>query len=215
QIMVVDLVTVAVAFGHRCRSVDAIGERARNDFARLGAETHRSSHVGARRALLDRAIAILPFGDQRDHRMRRRWLEFGAVGIREARLVPRIFDDGKLHAETDAKIRHAILARVAYRRDLAFDAALAESARHEDRIDTGEAFHALALDGFGIDVMDLHPAARVYPGVGHRFGQRLVRFGQVDILADHRDPDRAFGVLETINQSRPRRQVRGGRLYLE
>ena len=205
QIMVVDFIAMTVPLGHPRRSVDAVRERARDNLARLRPEPHRSTQVGARRALFDRAIAILPFGNERDHRMRGRRVEFGAVSVGESRLVPRILDHRELHAKTDAKIRHAVLARVANRRDLAFDAALAESARHENRVDASEAIHTFALHGFGVDVLDLHPAAGVDAGVRQRFRQRLVRLCQVDVLANHCDPDRALGVLEAIDQPSPRR----------
>jgi hypothetical protein len=42
-------------------------------------------------------------------------------------------------------------------------------------------------------------------GVRQRFRQRLVRLCQVDVLANHCDPDRALGVLEAIDQPSPRR----------
>ena len=48
--------------------------------------------------------------------------------------VARVLDDRDLHAEADAEIGHAALARVAHGLDLALDAALAEAARHQDRV---------------------------------------------------------------------------------
>jgi hypothetical protein len=89
-------------------------------------------------ALLDAAVAVLPLGDQRDDRVRRVGIELGRVRVRERRAVARVLDHGELHAEADAEVRDAVLARVADRLDLAFDAALAEAARHEDRVHAGE-----------------------------------------------------------------------------
>jgi hypothetical protein len=43
-------------------------------------------------------------------------------------------DDGDLQPEAQAEIGHVVLARVARGGDLALDAALAEAARHEDRV---------------------------------------------------------------------------------
>src|SRR6266496_5152505 len=133
QVMIVDLVAMPVALGHRGSAVDLVRERTRPDIAGLRAEPHRAAQVGAFGALLDRAVAVLPLGDQRDDRMRRRRLEFGAVRVGETGLVPRILDHRELHAEADAEVRNIVLAGVADRLDLAFDAALAEAARDEDR----------------------------------------------------------------------------------
>ncbi len=44
-----------------------------------------------------------------------------------------------------------------------------------------------------------------------RLGQRLVRFGQVDVLADHRDVHAVLGMLERVDQRAPRRQLGGRR----
>ena len=58
------------------------------------------------------AVAILPFADQRDHRVRRMAVELGAVGVRQAGLVARVFDRRDLHAQADAEVGNAVLARV-------------------------------------------------------------------------------------------------------
>src|SRR6185436_16543503 len=113
---------------------------------------------------------ILPLGDQRDDRMRRVGIELGAVRAVEAGDVPRELDDGELHAEAYAEIRNPVFARVADRLDLAFDAALAESARNENGVHRGETVGPLALDDLGVDVMDIHAAPRVNPGVRERLG---------------------------------------------
>ena len=134
-------------------------------FAGLRAEPHRAAEIGLLAALLDRAVAVLPFGHQRDHRMRRVGVELGAVGVGEAATCARVLDHRELHAQADAEIRDLVLARVADRLDLAFDAALAEPARHEHRVHALQAIDAVALDRFGVDVVDVDPAARVDAGV--------------------------------------------------
>src|SRR6266566_5164134 len=57
-----------------------------------------------------------------------RFFELVAVGVFQSQNVARYFDGGDLHAEAKAEIRHLVFARVFGRRDLAFDAALAEAA---------------------------------------------------------------------------------------
>src|SRR5204863_6847720 len=98
----------------------------------------------------DRAVAVLPLGDQRHYRVWRRGVELGAVGVGEAGLVPRILDDRKLHPQANAEIGNAVLARVPNRLDLPLDAALAESARHQYRVHALEAIDAVAIHNLGI-----------------------------------------------------------------
>ena len=102
-----------------------------------------------------RAVAVLPFGDQRNDRMRCLGIELRAVRVGKSGAMARELDHRELHAEADAEIRNAVLAREADRLDLAFDAALAEAARHEDRVHALQAVGAIALDDFGVDVVDL------------------------------------------------------------
>ena len=71
--------------------------------------------------------------------------ELGRAGAGQPREMPRRLDHRHLHAEADAEIRHLPLAREAHRLDLALGAALAEPARHEDRVHVLEAAHRLLL----------------------------------------------------------------------
>src|SRR5438270_13670189 len=63
QVMVIDLVAMAMPLRDAGRAINAIRERCRHDVARLRAQTHRSAEVGRVAAALDRAVAVLPFGD--------------------------------------------------------------------------------------------------------------------------------------------------------
>src|ERR1700674_520776 len=98
QVMIVDFIAVSVALGDRRRAVDPVRERPGHHVAGLRAETHGASEIGLMIATLDRAVAVLPLGDQRHHRVRRRGIELGAVRVGEAGLVPRILDDRQLHS---------------------------------------------------------------------------------------------------------------------
>jgi hypothetical protein len=51
--------------------------------------------------------------------------------------------------------------------------------------------------------------------MGQRFVQRLVRIGQVDVLADHRDIHLALRMLERLDDPVPLREVRRRRFDLE
>ena len=134
QVMVVHFIAVAMALGHRRCAVDAVRQRAGNDLAGLRAEAHRPAEIGLGGSFFDGSVAVLPFGDECDDRMRRIGIELGAVGVGEPRLVPCILDHRELHAEADSQIGNPVLARVADRLDLAFDAAFAEASRHQDRV---------------------------------------------------------------------------------
>ena len=57
--------------------------------------------------------------------------------------------------------------------------------------------------------MDLHLAAGMDPGVGQRFGQRFVRLGEIDVLADHRHVHFVLGMHECVDQLVPYRKIRG------
>jgi hypothetical protein len=91
-------------------------------------EAHGAALAGGVVALLLALGAVLPLGDQRDHRVRRGAVELGAVGIFESEHVPAEFDGRQLHSQADAEIRNLVLARETHRGDLALDAALAEAA---------------------------------------------------------------------------------------
>ena len=140
--------------------------------------------------------------------MRRLRIEFRAIGAGESRLVASILDDGELHAETNAEIRNAVFARVPDRVDLALDPTFAEPTRHQNRIHSAETANPVALDHLRVDIMNLHLAPRVNAGVRQRFGQRLVRFGQVDIFADHRDVHFVLWMHQGIDQLTPIGEVR-------
>src|SRR5438105_24531 len=171
QVMIVDFIAMPVSLGNGRRAIDPVRKRSGHHLAGLGAETHSSSEIGAMVPALDRAVAILPLGDQCHYRVRRRGIELGAVRVGETSLVPRILDDRQLHPQTDAEIGNAVLARMANRLDLAFDAALAKSTRHYDRVHSLEAVDTIAFHGFGIEVMNGDLAAGVNAGVGQRFRQ--------------------------------------------
>ena len=95
----------------------------------LRAQAHGAALLRAVIAHLRAVHLVLPLGDERDHRVRGGAVELGAVGIGQSLHVAAVLDDRHLHAEADAEVRHAVLAREAHRLDLALDAALAEAAR--------------------------------------------------------------------------------------
>src|SRR2546430_5284477 len=125
HVLVVDFVAVAVAFVDHVRAIDLAREAPGLERSTLSAQPHRPAEIGLFVAPLDAAVAVLPLGHERDHRVRRVPVEFRAVRAREADDVAREFDHRELHTQADAPIRDPLLARVLDRLHHTFHAACA------------------------------------------------------------------------------------------
>src|SRR5436309_2991430 len=179
EVVVVDLVAVAVALADDPLAVERRRAAAVAEQDRIEAEAHGATLVGERPLL----------GQQIDHEVRGVGSELGRVGALQAAHVARVFDYRALHAEADAEVRHALLARVAHRLDLALDAAVAEAARHQDAVDVGEVRGgAVALDVLGVHPDDVHFRLVSDAAVDQGLDEALVGVPQVDVLADHGEP---------------------------
>src|SRR5678816_4508501 len=154
EVVLVGLVAMAMTLGQDV-AVDLVRERPGLDVGALRAEAHRAAEIGLGIARLDRAVAVFPFVDQGDHRMLGLGIELGAVGAGEAGLVARVLDRRDLHAEADAEVGNLLLARELRGEDLALDAALAEAAGHEDRIEARQVGDVRGGDVLGVDRLDL------------------------------------------------------------
>src|SRR5690606_24785883 len=159
-------------------------------------------------ATLDRALLILPFGDERDHRMRCIAVELRGVRPLEPSDVSCVFDDRQLHAQTDPEVRDLTFARIADRGELPFDSALTKAARHEDGVGTLQATGAMLLDFARLDETNVDSRATANAGMGERLGQRDVRVAQIDVLAHQRDRYFHVGVCFGRHDLPPLRQVR-------
>src|SRR5690606_16468524 len=143
------------------RSVAGVRAGAGPDGAAVGGRAHGAARAGCGAVLLDLACAVHPFGNEGHHRVRRRGIEFSAVGAAQAGDVARELDDGQLHAQADAQVGHAVFTRIADGGDLAFGAALAEAAGHQNGVQVLELVGATGFDVFGIDVLDVDLRTRV------------------------------------------------------
>src|SRR5450631_2589126 len=80
----------------------------------------------------------------------------GAGAGQPAHIAGKLYARG-LHAQADAEVGHAILARVADGVEHAFNASLAKATRHQDAVKTGQLLlvlpvsSMLALQAFGFD----------------------------------------------------------------
>ena len=101
-----------------------------------------------------------------------------------------------------------VLAGVACRSDLAFDAAVAETARDDDPVEMPElAVSEQPFDVLGLDPFDLDLRTVMETGVLERLDDRQVGVGQLDVLADDPDPDRLGRGFDLVDDPLPGRQV--------
>src|SRR5215207_8802122 len=121
---VVDLVAMAVALVDDRLAVDLARLRVGVQLHRVGPEPHRAAHVGD----------LLLLGQQVDDRVLGVRVELAGVRAIHADHVAGEVGDRHLHAEADAQVRDALLARDARGGDLALDAALAEAAWDQDAV---------------------------------------------------------------------------------
>src|SRR5207302_9299873 len=153
----VDLVAVAVAFGNLGGAVDAGGLAAALEHRRIGAEPHGAAEIAVTAAPVQ-LVAFHPFGHQPDHRLGG-GAELGRIGLADAAQIARRLDHRHLHAEADAEIRHVPLARELCRPDLAFGAALAKAAGHQNAVhmlDEGGGVPAVEHFAFYPNAIDLN-----------------------------------------------------------
>src|SRR5919201_1095539 len=128
HVVVVHLEAVAMTLLDDPLTVETRGAAALFEDDRVETEPHRAALVGEATLL----------GQEVDDRMRRVRIELRGIRAGEPAHVPRVLDHRALQTETDAEERHALLAGVSHRLDLAFDAAIPESAGHENAVDVAE-----------------------------------------------------------------------------
>src|SRR5271156_2193370 len=90
------------------------------EFARPRAEAHGAAHF----------IHAEQFAEFVDDAIRSGGIEFGAIGMFDARNLPSVLDRRALHAETDAEERDLFLARIGNGVDHSGYSAFSETARN-------------------------------------------------------------------------------------
>ena len=135
------------------------------------------------------------------------------MGAGQVAHVAAEFDHRALHAQANAEERNALRAGVANRRHLAFDAALAEAAGHQDAVVAGQQplgpfrFDILALNAADADLRPVGDA-----GMIERFVNRLVRVVMLGVFADDGDADFVLRIAQPAQQLAPIFQIGLGRL---
>ena len=108
--------------------------------------------------------------EQADHGVRRLRVVLGRVDGVGAEHGAGRFDDHGVHAVAEAQVRDVVLARVLGRGDLALEAALAEAARHDDRVDAAQLTgDVVVVDLLGLNPEDLDSRVEGSAGVDQRF----------------------------------------------
>src|SRR5690348_1803295 len=171
-IAVVEFEAMTVAFADGVGAVQFARKRPGLELAFLRTEAHGAAKVRSFIASLHFARTLRPLGDQRDHRVGAIAVVLGGTRSGNSGDVAREFHHRRVHAVADAEIRNASLARVLHRLDLAFEAALAETAGHQDRI--GVVQHRIGtarFDGFRIHPFKLHAGCIVDAAMAQRLSQ--------------------------------------------
>ena len=205
-VVVVELVAVAVALVDVRGAVAARHLGIRRNLAGIAAEAQRAAHVDLAR-LVGHEVDDLVLPDL---------VELAGIRVLDAADVARVFDDGDLHAEADAEVRHIVLARILCREDHALDAAVTEPAGHEDAVAAGEhRRRVLRRDPFGVDPVDLDARAVLIARVAQRLRHGKVGVVQLDVLADQTDAHGLRAVVDLFDHAHPLGHVRRRRFDVQ
>ena len=146
-VVVVNLIAVAVPFCDMLCAVELISSG--GGVENTGAGTKPQSTADVHDTIL--------IGHQRNYGVSGIGVQFYAVSARQSGHMPRIFHDGKLHAETEAEIGYPIYSCILDGAEHTVDAPVAKTAGHKDslhiREKTGCIFRRHSL---GIDPFDMH-----------------------------------------------------------
>src|SRR5579872_35612 len=198
-IVIVHFVAMAMALGNVALAIKRERERTRLDHAWPRAEAHGAA------LLRDIFLRVHDVDDL----IRRLGIDLGRVRLGQAEQIPRGLDDHHVEAIADAEDRHAILARVTNRANLASRAAFAEAPGDNDRVGLGEALDDAAFFEFlGIDIVGDDLGLVSDSAVSNGLVHALVRINRVHVLADDRDIERDLGILRGLDDALPLAQVR-------
>ena len=166
-----------VALADRCPPIGPGRQRVRLHHAIPCAQTHRSAHL----LHADQLAQLV------DDAMRCRRIELARVRLCQSTHIPRKLDARRLHPQADPEVRHLVLSRILDRIQHAFDAALAEPARHQNSVEARK----LRLIPFRLEPLGLHPRDFEFEvGIQSAMHQRLLE-RLIAVLIFHILPDDA------------------------
>mmetsp|Transcript_127571 Transcript_127571/g.397269 ORF Transcript_127571/g.397269 Transcript_127571/m.397269 type:complete len:418 (-) Transcript_127571:769-2022(-) len=141
-------------------------------------------------------------------------IKLRGVGRPPPELAARKLDHGGLQAHADAQVGHVAGATIPSRGDLALDAPIAKSARHEDPLRRAERLPS-SLVALGVNLLDVGLERRgvdprdgeVEPRLQRRVLQRLhhadVRVGVAHVLADEGNPHLVLASVRPVGDHLP------------
>ena len=193
------LIPVAVPLPDLRRTVGFSGAGALRQHAGVLAQPHGAALVGDAHLI----------GHQVDDRMGGGFGKLGAVGVGPACGVAGELDDRDLHAQADAEVGYAVLPSVLCRQDHAFDAAVAEAARHQDTAAIPQHLaDVLRRQGLGIHPFDVHVAVAGGAGVKQRLHHAEIGVVQLRVLAHQRDLHPLADTVDPVYHSLPVGHIR-------
>ena len=134
---------------------------------------------------------------------------FGGVCVGPAQHMAGKFNDGDLHAQTDAEVGQIVFPGVSGGGDHPLDAPVAEAAGHQHAAAAVQLLgHILRRNGLRIDPPDVHHRAAGGTGMEQGFLHAEIGVVQLDIFAHQRDGDFLFGVFDILHHGRPMGHVR-------
>ena len=145
----------------------------------------------------------------------------GSLGIKLRRVrtfqsdrVPGKFNTGDLHAEAQAEIRHVVFARVLSGQHFTFHAAFTKAAGHQNAVHLCQVHRgAVTFDVLGIHADNFDGTIVSAAGVGDCLIDAFVGVLQMDVLANHANPNAVRRLDDAFNDGLPFAHV--GRLGLE
>ena len=200
-VVVVELIAVAVALE------DLLGAVERPGAASLG--EHAGILPQAHGAALGRDAPLI--GHQVDHRMDGGGVKLRRVGVIPAQHVARELDDGNLHAQADAQVRHAVGAGILRRDDHAFNAPVSKAAGHQDSGTAAEQCGgSFRRDVLGLHPADLHHRTQVGAGVEEGLHHREIGVVELGVLPHQGDLHRRIGAVDSLHHGAPFGEIRRG-----
>lgn len=184
DVLGVDFVAVAEAFADgEAVVVEEVGEGVFFDEDVLSAEAHGAAE----------AFDFLLVGEFADDGVSAAWVELAGGGVVDSQDVSGELDDGDLEAQADAEVGDEVFAAVFDAGDFAFDAAGAETARHDDGVHVGESLRGELFGDFGgVDPVEVDVGLEVGAAVLDGFVDGGVGVAEVGVFAGDADGDVAL-----------------------
>ena len=135
--------------------------------------------------------------------------KFSAVGVGPPGHMPGIFNDGDLHAQADAEIRHVVLPGVLCCQDHALDTTVAEAAGHQNAGAISQhPANVFRRQALGVHPFDIHPGVAGRPRMEQGLDHAEIGVVEAGIFAHQGDLHGLVYAVDAADQRCPFRQIR-------